>query len=520
MSPCLGRRGFVGGTAALAAGFAGGLWSGTSAQAASAMGFDEARHLLSRTSFGATPAEVHALETVDYATAIGRLLTNPRRGAETPAPDWIGMGPGELQLRQKAAEAQRRQGVDGRNPEVTLPIREQGRELKNWWIEEMIATDQPLVERMTLFWHGHFTSSLMKVRYPSSLFRQNALFRQEALGNYASLLRSVARDPAMLIYLDGRGSVARQPNENFARELLELFTLGEGRYGEADIQAAARAFTGWSVDRESGQFVVHSDRHDDGQKTFLGKSGRFGGDEILAILLAQPRTAETIVGKLWREFVSLKPDPAEVRRLAAGFRQGGYEIKPLMRALFLSAAFRDPANRGALIKSPVDLIVGTVRVLGLPVPEKTGLVRMLQGLGQVPFDPPNVKGWAGGESWISTYTLLLRQQFLRRMIEATTVAPMEGSMRMADRPNRRADRREQLPDPETIQMMAAPRPVEGRSLRNAGNEVRLGPTLAGVDGAVLLRTLLPRPPVDGVDAGGTAGAIAAGALLDTAYQLK
>jgi uncharacterized protein (DUF1800 family) len=360
----------------------------------------------------------------------------------------------------------------------------------------------------------------MKVRHPSSLFRQNALFRREALGNYASLLRSVARDPAMLIYLDGRGSVARQPNENFARELLELFTLGEGRYGEADIKAAARAFTGWSVDRESGQFVEHPDRRDDGQKTFLGKSGRFGGDEILTILLAQPRTAEMIVEKLWREFVSLKPDPAEVTRLAVGFRQGGYEIKPLMRALFLSAAFRDPANRGALIKSPVDLIVGSVRVLGLPVPEKTGLVRMLQGLGQVPFDPPNVKGWAGGESWISTYTLLLRQQFLRRMIEATSVAPMDGGMRMADRPNRRADRREQLPAAETMQMMDPPRPVEGRSLRNAGNEVRLGPTLAGVDSAVLLQTLLPRQPVDGVDASGTAGVIVAAALLDTAYQLK
>ena len=520
MSTRLGRRGFVGGAAALSAGLASGLWSAAPARAASAMGFDEARHLLARTSFGATLAEIRALEARDYTAAIDGLLANPRREAITPAPGWIGMGPEELQRLQKAAQAQRKQGLDGKNLEVMLPVREQGRELKNWWVEEMLTTDQPLVERMTLFWHGHFTSSLMKVRHPSSLFRQNALFRREALGNYATLLRVVARDPAMLIYLDGRGSVARQPNENFARELLELFTLGEGQYGEADIKAAARAFTGWSVDRESGQFVEHPGRHDDGQKTFLGRSGRFGGDEILTILLAHPRTAETIVEKLWREFVSLTPDPTEVTRLAAGFRQGGYEIKPLMRALFLSAAFRDPANRGALIKSPVDLIVGSVRVLGLPLPEKTGLVRMLQGLGQVPFDPPNVKGWAGGESWISTYTLLLRQQFLRRMIEATSVAPMEGGMRMANRPDRRADRREQLPEPAAMQMMEPPRPVEGRSLRNAGNEVRLGPTLAGVDRAVLLQTLLPRPPVDGVDAGGAAGAIAAAAMLDTAYQLK
>ena len=521
MSPRLGRRSFVGGGAALSAGLSSGLWSAFPTRAASAMGFDDARHILSRTSFGVTPAEVRALEAVDYSAAVDRLLADVRRDAMTPAPGWIGLGPAEVKRRQQAAEAERKKGVDGKSLNIVLPVREQGRELRNWWVEEMIVTDQPLVERMTLFWHGHFASSLMKVRYPASLFRQNALFRREALGNYATLLKAVARDPAMLIYLDGTRSVARQPNENFARELLELFTLGEGRFNEADIKAAARAFTGWSVDRDSGQFVEHAGQHDDGQKTFLGKSGRFDGDDILTILLAHPRTAEMIVEKLWREFVSLKPDPAEVARLAAAFRQGGYEIKPLMRAIFLSAAFRDPANRGALIKSPVDLIVGTVHVLGLPVPEKTGLVRMLQGLGQLPFDPPNVKGWAGGESWISTYTLLLRQQFLRRMVEATTVAPMEGGMRMADRPNRRADRREQLPASDTaLQMMEPSRPVEGRSLRNAGNEVRLGPSLSGVDGATLLRTLLPRQPVDGVDANGTAGAIVAAALLDTSYQLK
>jgi uncharacterized protein (DUF1800 family) len=521
MSSRLGRRGFMEAAAAFA-GVSASLWPAPPARAASAMGFDDARHLLSRTSFGFTPAEIHALESVDYPAAIGRLLENPRREAMTPAPDWIGLGPAELRRRQQAAESERKQGVDGKKLDVVRPVQEQGRELKNWWVGEMIATDQPLVERMTLFWHGHFTSSLMKVRYPGSLFRQNALFRREALGNYATLLKSVARDPAMLIYLDGMRSVARQPNENFARELLELFTLGEGNYGEADVKAAARSFTGWSVNRETGQFMERAGQHDDGEKTFLGKTGRFNGDDILAILLAHPRTAETIVEKLWREFVSLKADSAEVARLAALFRASGYEIRPLMRALLLSSAFRDPANRGALIKSPVDLIVGTVHVLGFPVPEKTGLVRMLQGLGQTPFDPPNVKGWAGGESWISTYTLLLRQQFLRRMVEATTVAPMEGGMQMANRPNRRADRREQLPPPDgaTMQMMEPARPVEGRSLRTSGQEARLGPTLSGADGQLLLRTLLPRQPIDGINQYASPGAIVASALLDTTYQLK
>jgi uncharacterized protein (DUF1800 family) len=187
--------------------------------------------------------------------------------------------------------------------------------------------------------------------------------------------------------------------------------------------------------------------------------------------------------------------------------------------MLLSAAFRDPANRGGLIKSPVDLVVGSVHLLGLPVPEKTQLVRMMQGLGQVPFDPPNVKGWIGGESWITTYTLLLRQQFLRRMVEATTVSSMDGNV-MNMRPNRRADRKGQAPADETMQQMEPPRPVEGRSLRNAGMEVKLGATLAGVDAAELVRTLLPRQPIDQVETGKAAGAIVAAAMLDPVYQLK
>lgn len=522
MGSPVGRRGFVVGAAVLSAG----LWAPRSPRAAPAIGFDEARHLLSRTTFGATPAEIRAFETQDHVAAVDRLLAGVRRDAVTPPPAWLNEGPSELRRQQQAAqaeraEAQKKQGVDGKPLQVARPVQEQGRELRNWWVEEMLATDQPLTERMVLFWHGHFTSSLAKVRYPPALFRQNALFRREALGNFATLLREVARDPAMLIYLDGMRSVARQPNENFARELLELFTLGEGHYGEADIKAAARAFTGWTVDRETGHFRSRDGQHDDGQKTFLGRTGRFDGEQIIAILLNHPRTAETIVEKLWREFVSLKPDPAEVRRLAAPFR-ATYEIRPLLRSILLSAAFRDPANRGALIKSPVELIVGTVHMLGLPVPEKTQLVRMMQGLGQTPFDPPNVKGWPGGENWITAYTLLLRQQFLRRIVEATTVAPMEGVM-MSSRANRRMERREQLPQigaDESTMRMAEPRPIEGRSLRHAGDEVRLGPTLNGVDADTLLRTLLPRAPIDAVDGARSPGATVAAAMLDTAYQLK
>ena len=268
-------------------------------------------------------------------------------------------------------------------------------------------------------------------------------------------------------------------------------------------------------------FRFNEQAHDPGEKAFLGRSGRFNGEDIVAILLKQPRTAELVVEKLWREFVSLRPDPIEVRRLAAILRDGNYEMKPVLRAMFLSPAFREPTNRGALIKSPVDLIVGSVHLLGLPVPEKTQLVRMMQGLGQLPFNPPNVKGWPGGEAWITTYTLLLRQQFLRRMVEATTVSSMDGDMAMAMRPNRRAERKEQAPADEVMQPpMEASRPVEGRSLRHAGMEARLGPTLAGVEAAELQRVLLPRKPIDGAEASGPPGAIVALAMLDPAYQLK
>ena len=508
----LGRRGFVGGAAVLSAA----VWAPRLARAASAMGFDDARHLLSRTAFGATPAEIHALESLDYAVAIDRLLGKVHPAA-TPGPNWVNESPAFVRQQQQAAVAKK--GVDGKELQVKRPVQEQARELRNWWIEEMLATDQPLVERMTLFWHNHFTSSLLKVRYAPSLYWQNALFRREAFGNFATLLREVARDPAMLIYLDGVRSVASQPNENFARELLELFTLGEGHYSEADIKAAARAFTGWGINRETGHFQNYGQLHDDGEKTFLGQTGRFVGEDIIAILLRHPRTAETVVEKLWREFVSLKPDPAEVKRLAASFLSSGYEIKPLLRALFLSPAFRDPVNRGALIKSPVDLVVGTVHMLGLPVAEKTQLVRMMQGLGQVPFDPPNVKGWVGGESWITTYTLLLRQQFLRRIVEATTVTSMDPAM-FGGFNNRRAERRQVAPGSDETMQMEPPRPVEGRSLRNAGAEARLGPTLLGVDSATIARTLLPRKPIDGFDTNGSPGVVVAAAMLDPAYQLK
>jgi uncharacterized protein (DUF1800 family) len=240
------------------------------------------------------------------------------------------------------------------------------------------------------------------------------LLRNEALGNFGRLLHAVARDAAMLIYLDNASSRKQAPNENFAREVMELFTLGEGHYGEADVKEAARALTGWSLERRTGEFTYRRIWHDYGEKTVLGRSGRFDGDEVLDVLLARPETARFIATKLWREFVSADPDSVEVERWARVFRESRYEVKPLLRVIFLSKSFWAEENRAALVKSPVDLVVGTLHSAGMNPFDLRPAVFACASLGQNLFAPPNVKGWPGGDAWIDSATLLGRKQWLER----------------------------------------------------------------------------------------------------------
>ncbi|HTE16611.1 MAG TPA: DUF1800 domain-containing protein, partial [Burkholderiales bacterium] len=245
---------------------------------------------------------------------------------------------------------------------------------------------------------------------------------------FGDLLHDVSKDPAMVIYLDNASNRKAQPNENFAREVMELFTLGEGNYTERDIKEAARAFTGWSIDGETGAFLFRSGAHDDGVKTVLGQSGKFEGEAVLDILLAQPYAAEFIVRKLWREFVSPNAgaDPAEVKRIAGLFRDSRYDIRAALRALLTSDAFYAPQHRATLVKSPVDLVVGTLRQFQFTTGDVAPFALVLAQLGQNLFAPPNVKGWPGGEAWINSTTLLARKQFLDRLFrsEATRPAPM------------------------------------------------------------------------------------------------
>jgi uncharacterized protein (DUF1800 family) len=368
-----------------------------------------------RTGFGATEAEILEWSTLEREAAVDRLLAGVREQA-TLAPPAAANEPFFPFHKLRALSAEERMAEQRRNVEGGFALRE-------WWMREMLATPSPFTEKMTLFWHNHFATSQQKVRSTPLMYRQNVLLRRHALGNFGQLLREVSRDPAMLIYLDNAGSRRQAPNENFAREVMELFTLGEGHYTEKDVKEAARAFTGWSLDRDTAEFLYRRFFHDAGEKTVLGRTGRLDGDDVLGILLEHPQTAVFVTRKLWREFISDTPDEAQVALLARGFRQARLEIRPLLRALLLSEAFWSPGHRGVLVKSPVELVVGTLRLFDVrPMTLRPAVVGAAL-LGQNLLSPPNVKGWPGGEAWINSATLLGRKQLLERLMRGSDAMP-------------------------------------------------------------------------------------------------
>ena len=413
--------------------------SGAVLAAESQLGAQGARQLLTRAGFAPSDAEVAAYASLSHAAAVDRLLAGARTIAMTPPPAWIDerfVAPREL----------RAMSDEARRAEIQRQVR-MGLDLRGWWLREMVATPSPLTERMTLFWHNHFVSAQPKVRYTQLMYRQNVLLRKHALGRFDELLHAIAKDPAMLIYLDSATNRRGSPNENFAREVMELFTLGEGKYGEDDIKQAARAFTGWSIDPDTGDYMFRRFLHDGGEKTVFGKTGNFDGDAVLDIILAQPAAAEFIVRKLWREFVSPGPDEARVKKIAAQFRAGGWNIAQPVRALLLQPEVIARDEDNALVKSPVDLIVGFVRQSGAELGQPVAAAVAMAGMGQNLFSPPNVRGWPGGDAWINTHTLLARKQFLERTLngsggnkpgaEVSMDDSMAASMKAEDLPRRR-----------------------------------------------------------------------------------
>jgi len=344
------------------------------------------------------------------------------------------------------------------------------------------------------------------------MYRQNVLLRRHATGSFAELLHTVSKDPAMVIYLDSATNRKGQPNENFAREVMELFTLGEGQYGERDIREAARAFTGWSLEPDTGEFRWRPFQHDDGTKTVLGRTGNFKGDDVLDILLAQPATADFIAAKLWREFISPAPvseaERRELANVAARFRASGYDIQAALRALLSTQAFWATANRAALVKSPVDLVVGTMRQFEFAVGDPMPLAVVTAQLGQNLFAPPNVKGWPGGEAWINSQTLLARKQFAERVFRADEMQPVA----MQD-PGRRTG--------------GAPGGMEARQrFMRAALEIRFDAERwsAGVSGAAstteIERLVLARAPVNPVPEMVGTRELVRVLALDPVYQLK
>lgn len=367
-----------------------------------------AAHLINRAGFGGPPREIAQLVTLGPEKAVSSLIDYEKIPDSTPAPVWAKPDPGRAQryaaLRKKGSEMERR---EAQKEEQRLQ-REHLLELRGWWIDRMVKGPRPFQEKMTLFWHGHFATSAEKVRDAYYMWRQNELFRRLAAGSWLQMLLEVGKDPAMLIWLDQAQSRKEKPNENFAREVMELFTLGEGHYTEKDIGEGARALTGWSLDREEQKFVERPRVHDEGIKTILGRTGNFDGDDFLKIIVEQPQAAVFITAKLWNFFAGEMPSPELNAALAAEFRRSGNTFKPVLRTMFLSEEFYSPSIIRHQVKSPVQWLVGTARMLECELPPPLATTNLLRSQGQDLFAPPNVKGWDGGLAWITTNTLLTR----------------------------------------------------------------------------------------------------------------
>ncbi len=385
-------------------------------------------HLLRRAGFGARPEDVRTAATAGIA-ATTRSLLNPEDGPADP--NDTGLIEGLI-----AAAPERK---DKQTPPVYV---------KMWWIQRMLTTQHPLREKMVLFWHGHFTS---KLGDGDSMLAQNQLFRDHALGNFRTLARAVSRDPAMLNYLNGNQNFKAHPNENYARELMELFTCGIGNYTEDDVKAAARAFSGWNL--RQGEFYFNPRQHDDDVKTFLGSTGNWNGDDIVDMLVAHPSTARRLCTQLFEYLAYPNPEPAVLAELTRTYYAGGFDIRSVVERILTSAAFYSPRARLAIIKCPAQYVVGSVKMLSLEpaftltlgeignlagatlmsdqmapaaasatasrkAGRLAGLATAMRSMGQDLLAPPSVKGWDGGEAWINTATLMNRISFANRFTRA------------------------------------------------------------------------------------------------------
>jgi uncharacterized protein (DUF1800 family) len=388
-------------------------------------GYEQARHLLNRAGFAGTPEQIRTLAEWGPERSVDYLLDASKVPFEEPKADAFDrniMRPPTPQEEERIRMARRSQDEDALaqiqalRQERERVDRRQVREIQRWWLTRMIETPRPLEEKMTLFWHGHFATSYRTIENSYHMYLQNQFLRKHALGNFGDLLFGIIRDPAMIAYLDNNDSRKGKPNENLARELMELFSLGVGNYSENDIKEGARALTGYTFNDD--QFVFVEANHDEGTKNILGKEGGLDGDGFVRAILEERACGRFMTRKFYRFFAADLPDDpdpttdAVLRGLSATFLANRYDIKPVLRRLFLSEHFYSPGVVGQQIKSPVQLVVGSVRSLNTPVRDLSILLDALDLMGQNILFPPSVKGWDGGRSWINTSTLFVRQNIL------------------------------------------------------------------------------------------------------------
>ena len=365
---------------------------------------NEAAHLLNRAGFGGSPAEIKAFHAKGREKAVDLLLTSKDDPDAFPLPKWASreQAVADMQARIKQrreimkstrdmtpeqAENARREAFKA----VQQENRRRGLEGQGWWFRRMMKTQAPLREKMTLFWHDHFATSI-----------------QQAIGNFKELTQAILLDPAMMLYLDTESSKKGKPNENFAREVMELFTLGEGNYTEEDIRQAARAFTGYQLNRMNGN-VVHNRRQWDGTpKTIFGKTGEYDGKDVINLIFEKPGVATFMARKVWEYFVYDNPAPAAIEALGKTLRDANYQMEPLLREILLSKEFYSEAAIRSQIKSPIQFAIQLLKELEIDVPPTGFPIKAQQELGQVLFMPPNVAGWDWGQAWINTNTLLTR----------------------------------------------------------------------------------------------------------------
>jgi len=399
--------------------------------------YDRAAHLLAHAGFGGTPAEIQKLTDMGVERAVHSLvyfesIPNPRMQPFVESGLWDPTLNFFPESRPEATDRALKNGVSmgvevkpaGNRPVQPVSDRFfywlratmlETRRLGYWWANRMLQSTHPLEEKMALMWHGHFATHENKVRDYRKMLQQIELFERGATGNIRDLAIQVAQNPAMLYFLDAQYNVKGAPNENFAREVMELFTMGVGNYSEKDVREAARAFTGWYFDNLT--FKVDANKHDDGQKTFLGRTGTFDGVDVLGIIFEQPVTADYLAGKIYRFLVRDDPPPELRTKLGAILRDSKYEVKPLLTVIFSSKDFYSAASYGAHIKGPVEHVVAMMKHLGVDeIPGVPDFNQSTISLGQHLLNPPSVAGWAEGKAWITPGLLIARGNVARDVL--------------------------------------------------------------------------------------------------------